>query len=103
MCYQSIGRHGLVYRALRPIAKGEELCFSYPPEISNLTQLLPPTALPPTALPPYLLPPYVLAPYFHHLTCLPPATALLTRYLLAHELLMPHTLRRTLLQACQCP
>ena len=45
MCYQSIGRHGLVYRALRPIAKGEELCFSYPPEISNLTQLLPPTAL----------------------------------------------------------
>ena len=44
MCYQSIGRHGLVYRALRPIAKGEELCFSYPPEISNLTQLLPPTS-----------------------------------------------------------
>ena len=29
MCYQTAGRHGLVYRALRPIAQGEELCFSY--------------------------------------------------------------------------
>ena len=51
MTYQSAGQHGLVYRALRPIPKGEELCFSY---------------------------------------------------LLAHELLMPHTLRRKLLQARKC-
>ena len=63
MCYQSTGRHGLVYRALRPIAKGEELCFSYPPEISNLTQLLPPT---------YHLLLYHLTCYhllLYHLTC----------------------------------